>query len=132
MYLLNGGALVAILELLSNLMARTGDLKQGTSTYLEIAKAVPPSVFPFMLGLVLGGLAQLCAYLNSVGLEAARPSAAELHAWLLGTKAKPNRVANRVSRAAAWVGLFSGLGSLLLFGLGCFLVYQAFSKFGPP
>jgi hypothetical protein len=125
LYVLNGGALIALLALIGNIYSKIipGDQLLHFEKFL---KAILPAFLPFAVGLLLAGIVSALAYANYSSIEASFPNSSRLYLWLKGEEVKQTVLARQMPTITARVGFFIALLSLGAFGWGCWRVYQAF------
>jgi hypothetical protein len=124
MYLLNGGAIIAILALIGNMYGKqTGD---QSAIFTRFLHAIIPAFIPFITGLILAGVVSAFAYLNFSVLEVASFSSSDLLLWFRGQKLERHRFWRKAPQVTAIIGLVIGLFSLLAFAWGSCRVYQSF------
>lgn len=128
LYVLNGGALLALLALLGNMYGTLHP--EGPVFFSKFVNAITPAFMPFVFGLLSAGMVSLFAYINFSALETSSPSSAALYNWLRGENHVVSNFLENLPVTTARIGVFFGLGSLAAFGFGCYKVYQAFKLLG--
>lgn len=95
--LINGGASVALLAFIGNLLSK--------DEHYTLANSIAISLIFFVVGVLCGGAAAAFTYLSQL-------------LYVEGN--------NKVGRIAHLISVATGLGALILFGLGAFTTYDAF------
>lgn len=141
LFLLNGGALIALLALAGN-MYRVGHSADFTSfdkyvnlffghhsrtPFQEFVQATLPAFTAFGLGLLFAGIVALLSYLVFGALEGIAPRSSELLGFLRMQKIKPKREMHLLHRVAIWGCILFSVVSIAAFGSGCMLVRMGFN-----
>jgi hypothetical protein len=123
-YILNGGAIIALMTFIGNTFSNNDEpniiIKSLYMYYIL-------SAFPFFAGgLLFGGILSIIAYINYSLLQQVYPSSGDLMGWLRGENIAFPKIANKWANLTAIIGLVVAILSLICFGLGCYYVYAAF------
>lgn len=124
LYILNGGALIALLALIGNMFGKVGPDK--VELFTVFLSAIIPSFIPFVIGLISAGLVSAMAYINFSALDESSPNAAQLYGWLQNEAHELTNFQRNLPVITARIGLSFGFLSLVAFGAGCVLVYRSF------
>ncbi|MDR3494956.1 MAG: hypothetical protein P4L82_10155 [Ancalomicrobiaceae bacterium] len=116
MFLVNGGAIIALLALAGNIVGKANT--DNYAYYSKYSHVIVCSLVFFLAGIVFAGFATLFAYLNFSFLQAVVPSSGDILSWLRGNEYKTNSVFQKWVRWSAWGGVITGLISLASFASG--------------
>jgi len=121
LFILNGGAIVALLAFLGNVYG-----KPEGAIALRLAKEMVPAIPWLIGGVALAALTSGIAYINFSALHAVVPSATHLLEWARGEKFDQPPRLRYVPTASAYFGLLTASLSL---GAFCWAAYLVFSGF---
>ncbi|MCW6506885.1 hypothetical protein [Lichenifustis flavocetrariae] len=128
LFLLNGGAAVAVLSLIGALIARTTDASALLAA--KLVNGVSFALCSFCVGLVFAVVPMALGYINFMLIAHTVPTPLELFAAYLRNfeHSRSTVQANKWAIRTMWMAIVAAFVSAALFSLGVFLVYRAFDK----
>jgi magnesium-transporting ATPase (P-type) len=122
MFLVNGGALIAIGAFLGNVLGKMPP--DQIAPFGKYFYSFVDSMGCFVVGIIFAGLCTLSVYINFSFLGAAVPSSGEILDWLRGKDYSTKELFRNGVKYAALAGVILGLFSLLSFAFGCYLIFM--------
>ena len=124
LFLINGGAVIALLTFLGALYGKEGRALQVAQT---LSKSLPDPMALYLLGLGLAVATAGWSYLNFSIMESTTRTPGELLAWSRHVPMKEvPKLSLRALMGSAWAAFAFGLASLGCFGWGAWLTLSAF------
>lgn len=124
LFLINGGAVIALLTFLGALYGKEG---RGLEVAQALSKSLPDAIALYLLGLVLAVATAGWSYLNFSIMESTTRAPEELLGW---SRREPMQKVAKLSLRAligsAWIAFGFGVVSLGCFGWGAWLTLSAF------